>query len=105
MFSKIPTRFSAPFGLLGDEAKLAFPSQPDGLLKLANVRVWIVVLHICKILISRLEHFTFRLLLGAGEQSRSDSYRSSIHAFRQYFTLFDSASEVFSLITPHHSAL
>jgi hypothetical protein len=39
MFSKIPARFSAPFGLLGDEAKLAFPSQPNGILKLAAVRV------------------------------------------------------------------
>ena len=39
MFSKIPTKFSAPFGLLGDEAKLAFPSQSNGILKLANVRV------------------------------------------------------------------
>ncbi len=105
MFSKIPTRFSAPFGLLGDEAKLAFPSQPDGLLKLANVRVWIIILHICKILISRLEHLAFRFLLGAGEQGRNVSHRLIIHASRQYFILFDSASEVFSLITPHHSAL
>ncbi|KXN82544.1 Protein HID1 [Leucoagaricus sp. SymC.cos] len=27
MFSRIPQKFSAPFGLLGDEAKLAFPSN------------------------------------------------------------------------------
>lgn len=39
MFSKIPQRFSAPFGLLGDEAKLAFPSQPGGITKLFTVRV------------------------------------------------------------------
>ncbi|KAF9036701.1 high-temperature-induced dauer-formation protein-domain-containing protein [Panaeolus papilionaceus] len=68
MFSKIPQRFSAPFGLLGDEAKLAFPSQPEGIMKLA----------------------TFRNI------PETDSY------WEQYFTLFDSASEVYSLITPHH---
>ena len=39
MFSKIPQRFSAPFGLLGDEAKLAFPSQPGGIINLFTVRV------------------------------------------------------------------
>jgi hypothetical protein len=39
MFSRIPQRFTAPFGLLGDEAKLAFPSQPGGIAKLAAVRV------------------------------------------------------------------
>ncbi|PPR04968.1 hypothetical protein CVT24_010426 [Panaeolus cyanescens] len=68
MFSKIPQRFSAPFGLLGDEAKLAFPSQPEGITKLATSR----------------------------NLSEADSY------WEQYFTLFDSASEVYSLITPHH---
>ncbi|KAF9533431.1 high-temperature-induced dauer-formation protein-domain-containing protein [Crepidotus variabilis] len=65
MFSKIPR---APFNLLGDEAKLAFPTQPNGITKLASVR----------------------------NIPTSDSY------WEQYFTLFDSASEVFSLITPHH---
>ena len=39
MFSRLPQKFSAPFGLLGDEAKLAFPTQPGGILKLAAVRV------------------------------------------------------------------
>ena len=39
MFSKIPQKFSAPFGLLGDEAKLAFPSQANGIAKLFTVRV------------------------------------------------------------------
>ena len=39
MFPKIPQRFSAPFGLLGDEAKLAFPSQPGGITNLFTVRV------------------------------------------------------------------
>ncbi|KAF9009367.1 high-temperature-induced dauer-formation protein-domain-containing protein [Cyathus striatus] len=68
MFSKIPQRLTAPFGLLGDEAKLAFPSQPGGILKLVTVR----------------------------NISLTDSY------WDQYFVLFDSASDVFSLITPHH---
>ncbi|KAF8892642.1 high-temperature-induced dauer-formation protein-domain-containing protein [Infundibulicybe gibba] len=68
MFSKIPQRFTAPFGLLGDEAKLAFPSQPGGIAKLAAVR----------------------------NIPQSDNY------WDQYFVLFDSASDVFSLITPHH---
>ncbi|KAF8803522.1 hypothetical protein BYT27DRAFT_7195356 [Phlegmacium glaucopus] len=68
MFSKIPQRFSAPFGLLGDEAKLAFPSQPGGITNLFTVR----------------------------NIHASDPY------WDQYFVLFDSPSEVFSLITPHH---
>ncbi|KAH6918882.1 high-temperature-induced dauer-formation protein-domain-containing protein [Coprinopsis sp. MPI-PUGE-AT-0042] len=67
MFSKIPQRFSAPFGLLGDEAKLAFPSQPEGITKLWTTR----------------------------NISARDSY------WDQYFILFDSASDVYSLITPH----
>lgn len=36
---KIPRQLSSPFGLLGDDAKLAFRSQPNGIVKLANVRV------------------------------------------------------------------
>jgi hypothetical protein len=39
MFSKIPQKFTAPFALLGDEAKLAFRSQPNGILKLSATRV------------------------------------------------------------------
>ncbi|KAG5652956.1 hypothetical protein H0H81_002964 [Sphagnurus paluster] len=70
MFAKLPQRFTAPFGLLGDEAKLAFPTQPGGIVKLAT---------------SRVQHIP-----------ESDSY------WNQYFVLFDSASDVFSLITPHH---
>lgn len=74
MFSKIPTKFSAPFGLLGDEAKLAFPSQPNGILKLANVRVRTVsyrqysnaYLHWR---IWRAEYITIRFVLGTGWQS------------------------------------
>ncbi|KAF8911951.1 high-temperature-induced dauer-formation protein-domain-containing protein [Gymnopilus junonius] len=68
MFAKLPQSFTAPFGLLGDEAKLAFPSQPNGITKLATAR------HI----------------------PASDAY------WEQYFVLFDSPSEVFSLITTHH---
>ncbi|KDR73482.1 hypothetical protein GALMADRAFT_227930 [Galerina marginata CBS 339.88] len=68
MFAKIPQKFTAPFGLLGDEAKLAFPSQPNGITKLSTTR----------------------------NIPPSDAY------WEQYFILFDSASEVFSLITPHH---
>ncbi|RDB24171.1 Protein HID1 [Hypsizygus marmoreus] len=68
MFAKIPQRFTAPFGLLGDEAKLAFPSQPGGIAKLATTR----------------------------NIPETDSY------WNQYFVLFDSASDVFSLITPNH---
>ncbi|KAF8226171.1 hypothetical protein L208DRAFT_1501899 [Tricholoma matsutake] len=68
MLSRIPRRLTAPFGLLGDEAKLAFPTQPGGIAKLAAVR----------------------------NIPESDSY------WNQYFVLFDSPSDVFSLITPHH---
>ncbi|KAF8631409.1 hypothetical protein AX17_005087 [Amanita inopinata Kibby_2008] len=68
MFSKLPQTFSSPFGLLGDEAKLAFPTQSGGIAKLASAR----------------------------NIPDNDSY------WEQYFVLFDSASDVFSLITPHH---
>lgn len=39
MFAKLPQRIPVPFNLLGDEAKLAFRSQPGGIAKLAAVRV------------------------------------------------------------------
>jgi hypothetical protein len=39
MLGNIPRRLTAPFGLLGDEAKLAFSTQPGGVAKLATVRV------------------------------------------------------------------
>ncbi|TFK26405.1 hypothetical protein FA15DRAFT_667496 [Coprinopsis marcescibilis] len=68
MFSNLPQKFSAPFGLLGDEAKLAFPNQPGGIPKLWTTR----------------------------NIPPSDSY------WEQYYVLFDSASDVFSLVTPHH---
>ena len=38
MFSGLPSRLSAPFGILGDEPKLAFRSQPGGIAKLASIR-------------------------------------------------------------------
>ncbi|KAI0340618.1 hypothetical protein BDW22DRAFT_1360028 [Trametopsis cervina] len=65
MFAKLPQKM--PFNLLGDEAKLAFRSQPGGIAKLAAVR-------------------------GIPE---TDSY------WNQYFVLFDTASDVFTLISPH----
>ncbi|KAL4067524.1 high-temperature-induced dauer-formation protein-domain-containing protein [Scleroderma citrinum] len=67
MFSKLPQKLTAPFGLLNDEAKLAFRSKPDGISKLISSR------HI----------------------HENDSY------WDQYFTLFDTPSDVFSLISPH----
>ncbi|KAK0459482.1 high-temperature-induced dauer-formation protein-domain-containing protein [Desarmillaria tabescens] len=67
MFSSIPQKLTSQFGLLPDEKKLAFRSQPGGLSKLATVR----------------------------NIPESDSY------WDQYVSLFDSASEVFSLITPN----
>lgn len=36
MFSRLPQKFTS---LLGDEAKLAFPTRPGGISKLATVRV------------------------------------------------------------------
>ncbi|KAI0318359.1 high-temperature-induced dauer-formation protein-domain-containing protein [Amylostereum chailletii] len=64
---KIPQKLSAPFGLLGDEAKLGFRSQPTGIAKLASTR----------------------------NISESDAY------WDQYLVLFDTPSDVFSLISPH----
>lgn len=43
MFANLPHKFTAPFGLLGDDAKLAFPTGSEGILKLAAVRVRSVV--------------------------------------------------------------
>ncbi|OBZ75188.1 Hid-1 family protein P27G11.12 [Grifola frondosa] len=65
MFSKFPQKITVPFNLLGDEAKLAFRSQPGGIAKLAATR----------------------------NIPESDSY------WDQYVLLFDSASDVFSLIS------
>jgi hypothetical protein len=39
VLSKLPQKLSSPFALLGDEAKLAFRSQPSGISKLASTRV------------------------------------------------------------------
>lgn len=39
MFSSLPHKITVPFNLLGDEAKLAFRSQPGGIAKLATTRV------------------------------------------------------------------
>ncbi|KAI0262890.1 high-temperature-induced dauer-formation protein-domain-containing protein [Gloeopeniophorella convolvens] len=66
MLSMLPQKLSAPFGLLGDEAKLAFRSQSTGISKLASTR----------------------------NIAEGDSY------WDQYTVLFDSASDVFSLISP-----
>ena len=61
MFSRIPQKFSS---FLGDEAKLAFPTQPGGISKLATVRVRDPFngpdgrAHV--------EYFRYRQLLGAG---------------------------------------
>ncbi|VDB97691.1 unnamed protein product [Peniophora sp. CBMAI 1063] len=63
---KIPQNITAPFGLLGDEAKLTFRSQPGGIAKLASTR----------------------------NISATDAY------WDQYVVLFDSASDVYSLISP-----
>ncbi|KAH9985576.1 high-temperature-induced dauer-formation protein-domain-containing protein [Russula vinacea] len=38
VLSKLPQKLSSPFALLGDEAKLAFRSQPSGISKLASTR-------------------------------------------------------------------
>ena len=39
MFSKIPQKLTSPFGILGDDAKLQFRTQPGGIRKLAEIRV------------------------------------------------------------------
>ncbi|KAG2115361.1 high-temperature-induced dauer-formation protein-domain-containing protein [Suillus discolor] len=67
MFAKLPQTLTAPFGLLTDEAKLAFRSRPQGISQLYTTR------HIAE----------------------TDSY------WDQYFTLFDTPSDVFSLISTH----
>ena len=39
MLANLPHKIPVPFNLLGDEAKLAFRSQPGGIAKLATTRV------------------------------------------------------------------
>lgn len=39
MFAKLPQKLTSPFGILGDDAKLAFRTQPGGIRKLAEQRV------------------------------------------------------------------
>ena len=39
MLSKLPTKLTSPFGILGDDAKLSFRTQPGGIRRLAEVRV------------------------------------------------------------------
>lgn len=39
MLASFPQKITVPFNLLGDEAKLAFRSQPTGIAKLATTRV------------------------------------------------------------------
>ena len=43
MFTNFPQKIAMPFNFLGDEAKLAFRSQPGGIAKLASTRVSRVV--------------------------------------------------------------
>ncbi|KZV94087.1 hypothetical protein EXIGLDRAFT_528487, partial [Exidia glandulosa HHB12029] len=64
MLSTLPKQLTSSFGILGDNAKLAFRSSPDGVQKLATTR----------------------------NIPLPDKY------WEQYTVLFDSASEVFSLI-------
>ncbi|KAG5645827.1 hypothetical protein DXG03_005168 [Asterophora parasitica] len=86
MFAKLPQRLTAPFGLLGDEAKLAFPSQPDGIAKLATIR------HITEV----------DPYWNQASFLQSSFGPAFVTVSFQYFVLFDSVSDVFSLITPHH---
>ncbi len=107
MFSKIPHKFSAPFGLLGDEAKLAFPTQPGGILKLATVRVRMLLsqyLFNVHLVSSRILARIFLHQIAIGTRCVVFKYYRPHLCINlvQYFTLFDSASDVFSLIAPHH---
>jgi len=103
MFSKIPQKFTAPFGLLGDEAKLAFPSHANGITKLATVRVCVDNYCYVSNLTLLIEHTGSRRLLGTSNLIHILHGEHYLY-LDQYFILFDSASEVFSLIPPHHSA-
>ena len=105
MFSRLPQKL--PFNLLGDEVKLAFRSQPGGIAKLASVRV-----SDCgRIRPSRVltchEDYTGRgcLLVPGKYASLCHLGRPTYRRGSQYFVLFDTASDVFTLISPHDSEL
>ncbi|KAF9792467.1 high-temperature-induced dauer-formation protein-domain-containing protein [Thelephora terrestris] len=77
MFSRLPSQLSAPFGILGDEPKLAFRSKPGGIAKLASSRA------------------PNHPLYATQDIPPTDQY------WDQYITIFDSPSDVFSLVTPN----
>lgn len=103
MFAKIPQSFAAPFGLLPDSRKLAFRSQPDGLSKLITIRVCISAF-IRRARTNPIfpEYIRNRQLLESGRLAISCA--NQLKCTAQYIVLFDSASEVFSLISPNDSS-
>lgn len=44
MFAKFPQKLASPFGLLGNDAKLSFRTQPGGIRKLSECRVRLYIL-------------------------------------------------------------
>lgn len=101
MLANLPHKIPVPFNLLGDEAKLAFRSQPGGIAKLATTRV-------CAMMIQgRLLLMTLLLDRISRRQNRTGTRYVDVQTLcaqtgltrSQYVTLFDSASDVFTLIS------
>jgi hypothetical protein len=70
MLGKIPRRLTAPFGLLGDEAKLAFSTQPGGVAKLATVRVSDEALQLIDNLCRRFSRISLRMTITGTRSQR-----------------------------------
>lgn len=103
MFSKLPQSFTAPFEL-GDGAKLAFRSQPGGISKLATTRVRSIKYSQILILTELLAHIRDRLVLGPSENLPLQyPFLLTFLDHLKYIVLFDTPSDVFSLITPNDS--
>ena len=108
MFSKIPQKLTSPFGILGDDAKLQFRTQPGGIRKLAEIRVcnnmWNLLILCSLLYIRRISiRQTHTGIRCAKPQRRFLNIQTLINL--QYLTLFDTASDVFSLISPNDGSL
>lgn len=106
MLANLPHKIPVPFNLLGDETKLAFRSQPGGIVKLATsrVRAFMIqhLLDLKRLLFvstsRRPNRIGTRCVDIQGLCMQTALMRS------QYVTLFDSASDVFTLISHNDGA-
>lgn len=107
MFANLPRKLTAPLGLLSDEAKLAFRSHPEGISKLISTRVSVVYSSLDDVPIIFVAGPLRTLLRVIATGIRFVIFSCTLPGCftrrLQYFVLFDTPSDVFSLISPHDS--